>query len=212
VSLADPEDGDSTVGVEFDYYFDSFKLGGGYNSGGDRWTARAEVGLPRGFAPDAFRGPSLLDQRHRLVVSALATLPWRLGLSGIVTFGSGRPFTALSGVDSNGDGVAANDRARRDPADPASRVGRNRERLAGTATVDARLSRAFGLSRGMALEVIVEGFNLLDRVNYTELNNVFGPGAFPDHPQTDAAGRVTYGRYTKASAPRQVQLAARLTF
>ena len=50
VSLADPNDGDSTVGVEFDYYFDSFKPGGGYNSGGDRWTARAEVGLPRGFA------------------------------------------------------------------------------------------------------------------------------------------------------------------
>jgi hypothetical protein len=170
------------------------------------------AGLPRGFAPDAFRGPSLLDQRHRLVVSGLAALPWRLGLSGIVTFGSGRPFTALSGVDSNGDGVAANDRARRDPADPASRVGRNHERMAGTASVDARLSRLFGLSRGTALEVIVEGFNLFDHVNYTEVNNVFGPGAFPDHPQTDASGRVTYGRYTKASAPRQVQLAARLTF
>jgi hypothetical protein len=169
-------------------------------------------GLPRGFAPAAFRGPSLLDQRHRLVMSALAMLPWRLGLSAIVTAGSGRPFTALSGMDSNGDGVAANDRARRDPADPASRVGRNHERLAGTATVDARLSRLFGLSRGTSLEVIVEGFNLFDRVNYTEVNNVFGPGAFPDHPQTDAAGRVTYGRYVKAAAPRQVQVAARLTF
>ncbi len=170
------------------------------------------AGLPRGFAPDAFRGPSAVDQRHRFVLSALAALPWRLRLSGIVTVGSARPYTALSGVDSNGDGVAANDRARRDPSDPAGRVGRNDERMATTATVDARLSRRFGLSRGVGLEVLVEAFNLLDRVNYSDVNNVFGTGAFPDHPQTDAAGRVTYGRYVKAYPPRQVQVAARLSF
>jgi hypothetical protein len=58
----------------------------------------------------------------------------------------------------------------------------------------------------------VEAFNLFDRVNYSEVNNVFGPGAFPGNPQRDASGRVTYGRYTRAYAPRQVQLALRLTF
>ena len=97
-----------------------------------------------GFDPDSFRGPSAVDQRHRFVLSGLGRLPFRLELSGIVTVGSGRPFTALSGVDSNGDGVAVNDRARRDPRDPLSRVERNGERMAGTATVDARLSRRFG--------------------------------------------------------------------
>lgn len=170
------------------------------------------AGLPRGFGPDSFRGPSAVDQRHRLVVSALARLPLRLEASLIVTAGSGRPFTALSGVDSNRDGVAANDRARRDPADPSSRVGRNSERMAGTATVDGRLSRQFGPWRGARLEVLVEGFNLLDRVNYRDVNNVFGPGAFPEAPQRDAAGRVTYGRYVAAYPPRQVQIAARLAF
>jgi hypothetical protein len=50
LTLADPDDDDTDVGLEFDYYFDGFKLGGGYHSGSDRWTARAEFGLPHGFA------------------------------------------------------------------------------------------------------------------------------------------------------------------
>jgi hypothetical protein len=169
-------------------------------------------GTPLGFDPGSFRGPSAVDQRHRFALSAIGRLPWELQLSGIVTLGSARPFTALSGLDSNGDGVAATDRARRDPRDPGSRVVRNGERLPGAATVDARLSRRFGVPRGASLEVLVEAFNLLDRVNYSEVNNVFGPGAFPDEPLRDAAGRVTYGLFTKAYPPRQVQLAARLSF
>jgi hypothetical protein len=50
VNVIDVDDGDTDVGVELDYYFPSFKLGGGYNTGGDRWTVRAEFGLPQGFA------------------------------------------------------------------------------------------------------------------------------------------------------------------
>jgi hypothetical protein len=169
-------------------------------------------GLPRGFEPGSFRGPSAVDQRHRFVLSALAHLPLQLELAGIVTVGSGRPFTALSGVDGNGNGIAVNDRARRDPRDASTRVGRNAERSPGSATVDARLSRAFPLARGLSLQVLVEAFNLFNRVNYSEVQNVFGPGAFPVEPQRDSAGRVTYGRFTKAYPPRQVQVAARLTF
>jgi Carboxypeptidase regulatory-like domain/TonB dependent receptor len=170
------------------------------------------AGAPLGFDPGPFRGPSAVDQRHRFVLSALGRLPWKLELSGIVTVGSGRPFTALSGVDSNGDGLTVTDRARRDPRDPATRVQRNGERLPGTATVDARLSRRFALPRNTALEVLVEAFNLANRVNYTDVNNIFGPRSFPDEPQRDELGRVTYGGYTKAGAPRQVQIAARLSF
>jgi hypothetical protein len=170
------------------------------------------AGLPRGFDPETFRGPSAVDQRHRFVLSALGTLPWRLELSGVVSVGSGRPFTALSGVDGNGDGLMVNDRARRDPRDPGSRVRRNGERMPGTVTVDARLARRFALPGGASLQVLVEAFNLLDRVNWSEVNNVFGPGAFPDEPQRDLVGRVTYGRFVKAYPPRQVQIAARLLF
>jgi hypothetical protein len=50
ITLADPDGGDTDVGLEFDYYFDGFKLGGGYSSGSDFLSARAEFGLPHGFA------------------------------------------------------------------------------------------------------------------------------------------------------------------
>jgi hypothetical protein len=50
ISLVDPDDDDTDVGLEFDYYFDGFKLGGGYHSASDLWTVRAEFGLPHGFA------------------------------------------------------------------------------------------------------------------------------------------------------------------
>ena len=50
VTVADPDEGDTDVGVEFDYYFPAFKLGGGFNTHSDLWSVRAEVGLPHGFA------------------------------------------------------------------------------------------------------------------------------------------------------------------
>jgi outer membrane receptor protein involved in Fe transport len=169
-------------------------------------------GLPVGFDPQAFRGPAIVDQRHRFVASAVAELPWRLRLSGIVTLASGRPYTALSGVDSNGNGLSATDRARRVTTDPASRVGRNQGLTPGFASVDVRLARRINLPRHMAVELLAEAFNLLNRANFSDVNNVFGSGAFPSAPQLDPQGRASYGRATKAYAPRQVQLAARLSF
>ena len=59
---------------------------------------------------------------------------------------------------------------------------------------------------------MIEIFNLFNRTNYSEINNVFGPGAYPSQPARDDVGRVTYGTFQKALAPRQVQLALRLIF
>jgi hypothetical protein len=50
ITLADADEDDTTVGLEFDYYFPKFKLGAGYRSGSDLVSARAEFGLPHGFA------------------------------------------------------------------------------------------------------------------------------------------------------------------
>ena len=78
--------------------------------------------------------------------------------------------------------------------------------------VDARLGKRFELARGVAVEGMVDVFNLLNRVNYTEINNIFGRGAFPDEPQRDAAGRVTYGVYEQALPGRQIQLGMKIVF
>ena len=66
-------------------------------------------------------GPSSFDQRHRFVASAVWQSPvgdavpvWLAdwSLAPIVTYASGRPFTALTGFDANGDSHADTDRAR----------------------------------------------------------------------------------------------------
>ena len=172
------------------------------------------TGLPLGFDPMRERGPAFHDQRHRFVLSGLYRFPYDIQVSTIVTAASGRPYTALVGADINGDAQPGTpfDRARRNPADPATAVGRNAETMDGQFNVDLRLSKRFRLGGGAALEAIAEAFNLLDRTNFSEINNIFGRGAFPGQPQTDAQGRVTYGLYEQALPPRQVQLALKLSF
>jgi hypothetical protein len=173
------------------------------------------TGLPIGFDPNSEKGAATQDQRHRLVLSGLYQFPWQVQFSTILTAASGRPYTPLAGVDLNGDGDGGafpSDRARTNPADPSTSVKRNSQTMKSQLIMDTRLSKKFTFSGRKGLEAIVDVFNLLDRTNYTEINNIFGTGAFPSSPQKDAAGRVTYGRYTEALPGRQMQLALKLTF
>lgn len=166
-------------------------------------------GLPVGFDPDAERGPSTQDQRHRFVFSGVYLVPGNVQLSSIVTMASGRPFNILAGVDLNGDGNAGAfppDRARTNPADPATSVGRLSGTLPSQATVDLRASRRFKLGDRATVEGIFEMFNVLNRANFTEVNNIFGTGAYPSNPLP------TFGQFTQAGPPRQVQLAVKVTF
>jgi hypothetical protein len=172
-------------------------------------------GLPLGFDPLGERGPSTHDQRHRFVVSGFSHLPLNLQAAAIVTAASGRPFTPLAGLDLNRDGDGGafpTDRARRNPADPATSVGRNSETLPAQVTVDARLGRRFAVRGHAAVEVIAEAFNLFNRSNFSEVNNIFGAGAYPQEPARDTQGRVIYGLFEQAQPPRQIQLALRFTF
>ena len=51
-----------------------------------------------------------------------------------------------------------------------------------------------------------EVFNLLNRANFTAINNVFGTGPFP------AAPLPGYGQFQRAAAPRQAQVAVKVVF
>lgn len=166
-------------------------------------------GLPLDFTPADERGPSLQDQRHRFVASGLVVLPASIQLSSIVTVASGRPYNILAGADLNGDGDGGAfpaDRARRNPADEASSVTRNSERLPRQATVDLRVSRRFPLKGTVSLDGLFEVFNLFNRTNFTEINNIFGTGAYPANPLP------TFGQFEQAGPPLQVQLALKVNF
>ena len=77
--------------------------------------------------------------------------------------------------------------------------------------VDLRLGRKFRSIYGLTAEPLFEVFNLLDRTNFIETNNlspafIFGTGAYPTSPLPG------FGRFTQAGPPRQVQLAVKLGF
>ncbi len=167
-------------------------------------------GLPIGFDPISEKGPSLQDQRHRFVLSGLVLAPGDVQISSIVTLGSGRPYNILAGVDLNGDGnggATAPDRPRTNPSDPSTAIVRNAGLLPNQYTVDVRVARRFGLGgSGTSLDAMLEVFNLFDHANITDVNPVFGTAAYPASPLP------TFGQYTQAAPPRQMQLALKFNF
>ena len=77
--------------------------------------------------------------------------------------------------------------------------------------VDLRLSKRVRLGGRSTVEGIFEVFNLFNRANFYEDTNqssfaIYGTGAFGSNPL------ATYGKYTTALPPRQVQLAAKISF
>src|SRR4029450_8552512 len=97
-------------------------------------------------------------------------------------------------------------RARRRAPDRESSVGRNSGLLPAQATVDLRIARRFRLPGGASLDAMLEAFNLFSRTNFTEINNIFGAGAYPTNPL------VTFGQFEKAAPPFQGQLAIKVHF
>ncbi|HEX5873364.1 MAG TPA: carboxypeptidase regulatory-like domain-containing protein [Pyrinomonadaceae bacterium] len=152
------------------------------------------------------RGLSDNDQRHRLVVSGSIEAPqqgttkgFQRALRGfqlgyIFTYGSRLPFNVLFGSDRNLD-TNNNDR-------PAG-VGRNTGRGFDYASLDLRVSRRFQLTERVELQLLAEGFNVLNRANFGVPNNTFGPGVTP---------LPTFGQATAAFDPRQFQFGMKFSF
>jgi hypothetical protein len=105
------------------------------------------------------RGPSLLDQRHRAVVTLTYQLPYNLTVGTVTQLASARPFNATTGIDNNGDG-ANNDR----PVVDGAVIDKSAFR--GTGTQDVSLfieGRIRGGGRTILLRL--EGFNLFNHAN-----------------------------------------------
>ncbi len=65
---------------------------------------------PENQFADGEYGPTRMDERHRIVLSGVISLPWGLQLAPILQYGSPRPFSANTGFDIDGDGLATIDR------------------------------------------------------------------------------------------------------
>lgn len=152
------------------------------------------------------RGLSDNDQRHRLVISGSLEVPDHKKPRGlqrvlcgfqagyIFTYASRLPFNVLLGSDRNLD-TNNNDR-------PVG-VGRNTGRGFDYASLDLRLSRRFRLTERADLTLLAEGFNVLNRSNFSVPNNTIGSGITP---------LPTFGQPTQAFDPRQFQFGLRVSF
>lgn len=65
--------------------------------------------LENQFKPEEF-GPTRIDERHRIVISGVFNLPWDFQVAPILQYASARPFSANTGLDIDGDGLATIDR------------------------------------------------------------------------------------------------------
>lgn len=199
------------------------------DDGQDALVAGQPATVQNSYAANSERGPSVTDQRQRLTIAAveephpfdaqqklLKTLLDHWKISGVMTYGSGRPANAEVSGDPNQDGNSSDDRL--------AGYGRNAFLGPDYATVDLRVGRKIKLSQHWRMELTGESFNLLNRDNKRY--------AIADTGYYDAAGEfIKYEQYaagtyypayyqqpanlmkvTSAYAPRQMQLSMRLNF
>jgi hypothetical protein len=157
------------------------------------------------------RGPSVVDQRHRAVISASYHLPWRLTAGALMQFASARPFNSVTGIDNNGDG-ANNDR----PIVDGHVITKSAFRGTGTQDVALYVEDRINLS-GHTLLLRVEGFNIFNHGNILgRAQTNYGDTATvnPTFGQVVAAGTATNALPSLANIdpPRMVQLQLRVLF
>ena len=152
---------------------------------------------------------SRFDQRHRFVASALFDLPigeeedrkpgdvpgfWTRVFSNIeaapiFTLDSGRPVNPITGADDARNGAYPLS------ARPLG-MARNSLRLPASAVLDLRVLKSFNIKPHGKLDLVAEAFNLLNRVNVTQLNAVYGPFS---------TALPTFGQALDAAAARRLQ-------
>ncbi len=210
--------------------------------------------------PNAERGNSDFDQRHRWITSAVFLSPHHKSDSGlwgklfadftvapIIEVASGRPYNILIGFDTNLDlGTATNrpdafpkgkvpaglpvvdstfvknvdftiptvclDSSLRpisfNPAIPTpptgcvGTLGRNAFTRPGFFQIDLRVARKFPITERLNLEVIADGFNMLNRFNVGDVSPLCDP----------TSGTCNAGQPTAALDPRTFQFALKLAW
>jgi hypothetical protein len=108
-------------------------------------------------------GPSANDERHRVVLSGVFSLPAGIQVSPILQLASARPYTATQGQDLNADGL--NNDLWIDPATGQS-VSVNSLRGSNTYNLDTRVSKYFRWSNNKSLGLFAELYDITNRANF----------------------------------------------
>ncbi len=180
-----------------------------------RQRATAGIVLRAPWKAQGWRGALANGYSLAPTASAQTGLPYSMRTSGSVPyiryinqFGQTEKLSGLAG-SINGSGGAT--------WIPA--VGRNTYRYPGTYTVDLRASRTIPLSEKLRLELMVQGFNLLNHQNVTQISTlgymISGASSASTNPTLawePTFGTVTNSNSTNLYRERQLELVLRLRF
>jgi hypothetical protein len=179
-----------------------YTLAGAHAYGGSI-GARGSIAPPQDalypLAPGEW-GPTLQDERHRLVATGVLELPYGIQLSPVFQAASARPYNLTAGSDLNRDGNN-NDRY----IDPTTgqQVSLNAGRGDPTVVLDLRGTKFFPLGGERRIAVFAEVFNVLNTVNFGGNYSGNSRSVLFRQPTELMAG-IGY--------PRQLQLGARFLF
>src|SRR5216683_2258618 len=163
--------------------------------------------LPEGRDIAGETALSRQDIRHRFTLTLLSEVPSHVAVvhgvkvSGLVSLESGRRFNIFAGRDFNLDGNPNSDRP--------GLMERNAYLGPGYASVDLRVSREFPVNGRARLDLMLDVFNVLDRVNVKDINTVWGG---IDYPGTPPPATLGFGTPRDVFNPRQLQFGAKLKF
>jgi hypothetical protein len=161
------------------------------------------------------RGLSVVDQRHRAVITFSYRFPFNITAGTLTQLASARPFNATTGVDNNGDG-ANNDRPVIDGVVAEKSIFRG----VGTSEVALFVQTRIKTSERTSLQLRLEGFNLLNHANMlgrgvTTYGDLVTPAnTFGQFLPANAIGADGHGipAFANIDPPRMFQLQARFIF
>ncbi len=161
---------------------------------------------------DVERGPSVVDQRHRGVISLAYRLPFDMAVGTLIQLASARPFNATTGVDNNGDG-ANNDR----PVVDGQVISKSAYRGTPTSDVAAFIEGRVSVGGGASVVLRFEGYNLLNHGNYlgrgqTVYGNTATPGSTFGQLAAVGTSVSAIPAFANVDPPRMFQMSARLVF
>ncbi len=162
--------------------------------------------LPEGPSIGTERAVSRQTVPHRFTLAFVSQIPASVDFLGnfkfssLVTAQSGRRFNIFAGSDANGDGNPLSDR----PGDQ----GRNTLEGPGFASFDLRVAREIRFNERVSAEFSGDFFNLLNRVNVTDLNTVYGATTLSAPPNPV----LGFKSPRDASNPFQFQYGLKLRF
>jgi hypothetical protein len=157
-----------------------------------------------GIYEDYEWGPTSVDERHRVTVAGVVSLPWGIDLAPSFTAASARPYTQFSATNPTGTGSLYLRDANGNPLGP------NNARGKALINANTRVTKQIKLTNQRQLSLFAEFYNILNRANF---GNSYGGNAFAPTTYNQPIGYLGgIGSTTTIPISFQVQFGARFAF